>query len=594
MADYKGITMSLINSGSLKDIQIEHDDREYDENGRPYFSDNVDTNRSADNWYYENNMSIKEFYEREFEPAYRQQQQRNIDARHPERNKFGSYYEEVMSKQVDAEAKVTDLKKQGKTRKDIKREMAATTKVAYQMIVQLGDNKGDFRTLDNSPENIALGKQLLIDFIRDFEKNYPNMKIINAAIHCDEIGKTVVDKETGEISRPGGTLHAHITYCPVAQSYKKGMSARNSITKTLADMGFADDKTKDAETGEFHFGIEKWQQKMRNDFDKHIQKFGYKRIEPAEKSTTHDDISTYQKKQEQKKIIRENENKISKQEETLSRMQYDSQEEERYQQFLANETKNKQEELAEKTEQVDEITEEVDELSAFVSRTINKGADDIAKGLQEAKKEEIANRTKDVGNMVVAGRPIVVEKENSKKKVFGKPETEEGYFIPKDSYKLYEQYVGFKKQEMIGEIEDRYDRISTSLIQKIKDVGRKVVEGMDKLKIVLRLQKENEMLKKDMRETIAAEVKKQVGIVMRENDTLKTQYKELKADHKELEDEYSKTLKERNDFVDELNANDEKAQILGFDNNADMLKQMAQKALEIAEQDRDDDDEYYH
>ena len=298
MAELKGITISLQNSGSYNDIQIEHDNREYDENGKPYFSDNVDKNRSGDNWYYEKNMSIKEFYEREFEPAYREQQQRNIDARHPERNKYGSYYEEVLSKQLEAEEKAKELKKQGMKKKDIKKEMAATTKVAYQAIVQLGNNKDDFRTLNNSPENIELAKKLLIDFVKDWEKKYPEMKIINAAIHCDEIGKP--DKNG---VHPGGTVHAQITYCPVCTSYSKGMSVRNSLTRTLSEMGFPDDKKKDPETGEFQFGIEKWQQKMRDDFDKHIQKFGYMRIDPVEKGDRHEDIPTYQKKQEVKKGI---------------------------------------------------------------------------------------------------------------------------------------------------------------------------------------------------------------------------------------------------------------------------------------------------
>ena len=306
MADYKDITLSLQNGGGSDDVQIEHDDREYDENGKPYFSDNVDVSRSGDNWYYEENMSVKEFYEREFETAYREQQQKNIDNRHPERNKYSSYYEEVMTKQREAEAKFEELKNSGMKKKDIKREMAATTKVAYQTIIQLGNNTGDFRTMNNSPENIALGKKLLIDFINDWKKNYPDMKIINAAIHCDEIGKP--DKNG---NRPGGTVHAHITYCPVARSYKKGMPVRNSLTRTLTDMGFPDDKQK-TENG-FHFGIEKWQQKMRDDFDKHIQKFGYKRVEPTETRTQHESIEDYQKRMDQKKTVAKNSEIIEQQ-----------------------------------------------------------------------------------------------------------------------------------------------------------------------------------------------------------------------------------------------------------------------------------------
>ena len=56
-------TISVQNSGSYDKIQLEHDNRERDGNGQPYFSKNVDSSRSSENWYWEGNMSIKEFYE---------------------------------------------------------------------------------------------------------------------------------------------------------------------------------------------------------------------------------------------------------------------------------------------------------------------------------------------------------------------------------------------------------------------------------------------------------------------------------------------------------------------------------------------------
>ena len=94
-------TISVQNSGSYDKIQLEHDNRERDENGQPYFSKNVDSSLSQNNWYWEGNMSIKEFYEREFEDAFRLQTEK-IRASHPERleGRASSYYEQVMTEQL--------------------------------------------------------------------------------------------------------------------------------------------------------------------------------------------------------------------------------------------------------------------------------------------------------------------------------------------------------------------------------------------------------------------------------------------------------------------------------------------------------------
>ncbi|MEA4828800.1 MAG: plasmid recombination protein, partial [Enterococcus thailandicus] len=54
------------------------------------------------------------------------------------------------------------------------------------------------------------------DYMIDFEKRNPTLKVFNAVMHLDE-----------------ETPHLHIDFVPVAEGYKKGLSKRNSISKAL-------------------------------------------------------------------------------------------------------------------------------------------------------------------------------------------------------------------------------------------------------------------------------------------------------------------------------------------------------------------------
>lgn len=302
----KEISISLQTSGEIADIQIEHDDRKYDEDGRPYFSDNVDVSRSGDNWYWENNKSIQDFYLEEFEGEYLLQIERTRKS-HPERleGKAATYYDEIMGEQMAADKQREEMKKNGMSKKDINKKMSAKAKVAYQTIVQIGDREGDFGTLNLTPETKKQIKAMLLEFLEKWQKEHPQMKLINVAIHFDEVG---ADKK-------GGTVHMHITYCPVCTTYKKGMQKRNSLTGALKEMGYISDEKK-GDDG-FHLAVEKWQQKLRSDLSAIIERYGYKRLEPRESRVGHESTEDYQKRQDQKKTVKKNEQTLAEQSEQM-------------------------------------------------------------------------------------------------------------------------------------------------------------------------------------------------------------------------------------------------------------------------------------
>ena len=97
-------TMAIIKSTSSEHIQIEHNNREYDENGHPYFSKNVDKSLSNENWYFQGNTDIREFYRKTFQDEYERQNERTRKT-NPERlqGKKENYYDEVLSKQLKRE-----------------------------------------------------------------------------------------------------------------------------------------------------------------------------------------------------------------------------------------------------------------------------------------------------------------------------------------------------------------------------------------------------------------------------------------------------------------------------------------------------------
>lgn len=348
------ISISIQTSGDTEKIQIEHDNRQRDENGKPFFSENVNPELSQNNDYIITG-NIRDFYKKTFQKEYEEYIER-VKIKHPERvkDKPATYLEEVSAAQIKAEETRKKLKSQGLSDIEINRKMTATKKTAYQMIVQLGDRSGRFGTLTATPQDREIAKKLMREFVSDFQKRYPQMKIINAVIHCDEVGR----------DGKGGTIHTHITYCPVVER-TRGQAKQNSLTGALKDMGF-DSDTKKTEKG-FHFAVEKWQQEMRNNLEKQIEKYGLERLSINDTRRQNESPADFGRRMDTMK-------RMEATKELLETMNKDS---ERLDENLSEKSRklnSLDDKIAKKTEQMKNI----DEMISVAGNEIHKTIEEVA------------------------------------------------------------------------------------------------------------------------------------------------------------------------------------------------------------------------
>ena len=66
-----------------------------------------------------------------------------------------------------------------------------------------------------------LAKEILIDYMQDFQKRNPNLYVFSAHLHMDE-----------------ETPHIHIDFVPFIRNSKRGLDTRVSLKGALAEQGF--------------------------------------------------------------------------------------------------------------------------------------------------------------------------------------------------------------------------------------------------------------------------------------------------------------------------------------------------------------------
>ena len=134
-------------------------------------------------------------------------------------------------------------------------------KLFYECIVQVGNQLDMY----NGIESIELRekfKNILDEYMKNFQKRNPNLYVFNAVLHMDET-----------------TPHLHINYIPVANNYKKGLSKRNSLSKALEEQGIK------GENKRFSNNSITWNEQEKNYLETIINKYnltreqerGYKR-----------------------------------------------------------------------------------------------------------------------------------------------------------------------------------------------------------------------------------------------------------------------------------------------------------------------------
>lgn len=158
----------------------------YSHNRRSFVAKNVDENRIDRNVVFKDEK-IKNVYHELFDEA----QQRYNDKQKRKDRKIDNYYEKIRTSKQE--------------------------KLYHEIIVQVG-NKDD--TNARSYEGIV-AKNILKDYMKDFEKRNPNLRVFEAYLHMDE-----------------ETPHLHIDFIPFVTGSKRGMDTRVSLKAALDAQGF--------------------------------------------------------------------------------------------------------------------------------------------------------------------------------------------------------------------------------------------------------------------------------------------------------------------------------------------------------------------
>ena len=176
--------MKMSVSCSYGSVAIRHDNREYT-------PPNANKDLAKNNEYLIRSPGIEKDYERIFGDALTE-----YNARQKRKDRcIDNYYDKIKNS------------KNGE-------------KLAYEYVLQVGDK--DSNTVGGQYEKMS--KEIYRKYVADFEKKNPNLRLINASIHCDETH---------------GTPHLHVTVVPVSHS-NRGLSLKNSLSGAMKEMGFDD------------------------------------------------------------------------------------------------------------------------------------------------------------------------------------------------------------------------------------------------------------------------------------------------------------------------------------------------------------------
>ena len=189
-----------------------------DHNNRVITAHNVDISRTADNITY-TKIDLRDFYRQVFGEAIMEY---NLKQERPDRE-IHDYYEQVKkSKKV---------------------------KLFYEVVVQFGD----LHDCGVGSENWKTAQTMLDEYMQEFEKRNPNLKVFNAVMHLDE-----------------STPHLHIDFVPVAHKGQRGMPLKNSMSGALREQGFSSSNKMQNEWTA-------WSKSERSVMEQILQKHGLRR-----------------------------------------------------------------------------------------------------------------------------------------------------------------------------------------------------------------------------------------------------------------------------------------------------------------------------
>lgn len=208
-------------------------------NSRKFHAKNIDSERSYLNVEY-CNEDVKDVYHELFDEAlvrYNEKQTRSD-------RKIDDYYDKICF---------------GKQEKPF-----------HEIILQIGDKDN----MGATTENGQLAAKVLDEYIRDFQRRNPTLRVFSVYLHMDE-----------------ATPHLHIDFVPYTTGSKRGLDTRVSLKQALSALGFKGDTRSETELNQWvqhekkqlaeillEHGIE-WEQKGTH--EKHLSVLDFKKKERA-------------------------------------------------------------------------------------------------------------------------------------------------------------------------------------------------------------------------------------------------------------------------------------------------------------------------
>ena len=422
-----------------------HEDSKFnlDHDNRVYCSPNINPEKSGENISYSGNCSLEEFYERTFQKSYEEYIEKIRKSKNSGRVKNApkTYYESVVQKQQEAEAELQKAKQGGKHGEDLTR-LDSYTRVAKQIIVQIG-NTDDLEAMSPEERNETRDKmkEALQEYMETFQAENPNLRIVNAVIHMDEISLSP---------------HLHLTYVPVAEQ-KRGQTVANSQSGALKAMGFESDKKVD-ENGDFQTGQMKWQTRERERVIEIADKFGlsvgYQRGNRGTGLTIEDYRLAKQMEREalmSQEAIEKRKSELAEVQSELNRttVEFNALSEDLYDTVAAlsdskSELRETEQEILEKTEELNHLSEQVDQIPDVLNQSV-----DLCE--QEMKAKLI---------------PPVSPTDNYERTTKGVLSSKKTYvMVPEKDYEVLERRNGLKPQAVHGIIKDALQPLRDAIVQ---------------------------------------------------------------------------------------------------------------------------------
>ncbi len=179
---------------------------------------------------------------------------------------FDEALERYNAKQTRSDRKIADYYEKIRTSKQ--------EKLFHEVIFQIG-NKDD---MNARSQNGELAKEILDEFMKEFPKRNPNLRVFSAHLHMDE-----------------ETPHLHIDFVPFVTGSKRGLDTRVSLKQALASQGFKGGTRQATEQSQ-------WMEAEKKELAKVMERHGviWKQLGTHRK---HLSVLDFQKQEREKEVV---------------------------------------------------------------------------------------------------------------------------------------------------------------------------------------------------------------------------------------------------------------------------------------------------